>query len=155
LWQKELVLPGLAKWQPYLFGIGMGLVSVFMMGAGTLGVPRRHWDISFADAVMGYDFPGAAHLMMGLNGMAALMGALGGGIFILNMVGTILWGKPKTKAVAAEAPAPAPEPAVTSYGNAGTMAVPGTFTLAMVFLVAFVLYYFVNWKYLAGVWPLS
>ncbi|MBC8339961.1 MAG: cbb3-type cytochrome c oxidase subunit I [Rhodospirillales bacterium] len=155
LWQKELVLPGLAKWQPYLFGIGMGLVSVFMMGAGTLGVPRRHWDINFADAVMGYDFPGAAHLMMGLNGMAALMGALGGAIFILNMVGTILWGKPKTKAAEEEAPAPAPEPVVATYGNAGTMAVPGTFTLAMVFLVSFVLYYFVNWKYLAGVWPLS
>ncbi|NQV84915.1 MAG: cytochrome C oxidase subunit I, partial [Rhodospirillales bacterium] len=78
----------------------------------------------------------------------------GGGIFILNMVGTILWGKAKTPA-AAPAPAPVPEPAVTTYGNEGTMAVPGTFTLAMVFLVAFVLYYFVNWKYLAGVWPLS
>ena len=155
LWQKELVFPGLAKWQPYLFGIGMGLASVFMMGAGTLGVPRRHWDINFTDAVLGYDFPGAAHLMMGMNGVAALIGGLGGLIFILNMVGTILWGKPKTKAAEAEAPAPTPEPAISSYGNAGTMAVPGTFTLAMVFLVAFVLYYFVNWKYLAGVWPLS
>lgn len=155
LWQKELVMPGLAKWQPYLFGIGMGLLSVFMMGAGTLGVPRRHWDINFADAVMGYDFPGAAHLMMGLNGVAAVMGSLGAALFILHMVGTILWGKPKTKA-AEEAPAPAPEPsAATSYGSAGTLAVPGTFALAMVFLVSFVLYYFVNWKYLAGVWPLS
>ena len=155
LWQKELVFPGLAKWQPYLFGIGMGLVAVFMMGAGTLGVPRRHWDMTFADATLGFDFPAAANLMMGLNGVSALVATVGAVIFILNMVGTILWGKPKTKAVAEEAPAPAPEPAVSTYGNAGTMAVPGTFTLAMVFLVAFVLYYFVNWKYLAGVWPLS
>jgi len=157
LWQKELVMPGIAKWQPYLFGIGMGLVSVFMMGAGTLGVPRRHWDINFSDAAMAYEFPGAAHLMMGLNGMAALVGGLGAAIFILNMVGTILWGKPKTKA------APAAEPStdthgaqvLASHGSAEGMSVPGTFTLAMVFLVAFVLYYFVNWKYLAGVWPLS
>jgi len=158
LWQKELVLPGLAKWQPYLFGIGMGLAATFMMGAGTLGVPRRHWDINFADAAIGYDFSGAAHLMMGLNGVAALMGGIGGAIFILNMVGTILWGKPKTKAAEAE-PAPvAPvggAATVSSYGNAGTLAVPGTFTLAMVFLVAFILYFFVNWKYLAGVWPIS
>ena len=154
LWQRELVFPGLAKWQPYLFGIGMGLASVFMMGAGTLGVPRRHWDITFSDAVMQYSFPGAAHLMMGLNGVAALIGGLGGAIFILNMVGTILWGKPK--GAPAKAPAPRVELAVVaSYGSAGTMAVPGTFSLAMVFLVAFVLYYFVNWKYLAGVWPLS
>jgi cytochrome c oxidase subunit 1 len=129
-----------------------------MMGAGTLGVPRRHWDINFVDAVMGYEFPGAAHLMMGLNGVAALIGGIGGGIFILNMVGTIIWGKKKVKVAAPEPAAEekAPEPAaVSSYGSAGTMAVPGTFVLAMVFLVAFVLYYFVNWKYLSGVWPLS
>jgi cytochrome c oxidase subunit I len=152
LWQRELFLPGLAKWQPYLFGIGMGLVSLFLMGAGTLGVPRRHWDMSFADATINYDFPAAAYLMMGLNGVAALIAALGGMIFIANMVGTILIGKPK------QAAAPAPQaaaPSVSSYGGAGTLAVPGTFTLAMIFLVAFVLYYFVNWKYLASVWGLS
>ena len=153
LWQRELFLPGLAKWQPYLFGIGMGLVSLFMMGAGTLGVPRRHWDMSFADAVINYDFPAAAYLMMSLNGIAALIGALGGIIFIANMVGTILIGKPKQ--ATAPAPEPAAAPTVTGYGSAGTMAVPGTFTLAMIFLVAFVLYYFVNWKYLASVWGLS
>ncbi|MBT4219443.1 MAG: cytochrome C oxidase subunit I, partial [Rhodospirillaceae bacterium] len=77
LWQKELVFPGLAKWQPYLFGIGMGLVAVFMMGAGTLGVPRRHWDMTFADATLGFDFPAAANLMMGLNGVSALVATVG------------------------------------------------------------------------------
>jgi len=157
LWQKELFLPGLAKWQPYLFGVGMGLVSIFMMGAGTLGVPRRHWDMNFADALMSYDFPGAAHLMMGLNGVSALIGGLGAGIFILNMVGTIAWGKPKKAAPAAAEPSSSPDGAavLTSHGSSEGMSVPGTFTLALVFLVAFVLYYFVNWKYLSSVWPLS
>jgi len=155
LWQKEMFLPGLAKLQPYFYGLGMGGVSVFLMGAGTLGVPRRHWDINFTDAAMGYDFPGAAYLMMGLNGVAALIAGIGGAIFIVNMVGTILLGKPKTKAVAEAAPAQPDAAAVSSYGNAGTLAVPGTFVMAMVFLTAFVLYYFINWKYLAGVWPLS
>jgi hypothetical protein len=37
----------------------------------------------------------------------------------------------------------------------GGFVAPGTFVLAMVFLVSFVLYYFVNWKYLSTVWPLS
>ena len=159
LWQKELVFPGLAKWQPYMFGIGMGLAATFMMGAGTLGVPRRHWDMTFADAAMGYDFPAAANLMMGLNGVAALMGSLGAAIFILNMVGTILWGKAKVPAPASateEAPAqPSVGGAATSYGSAGTMEVPGTFVLALIFLITFVLYYFVNWKYLSSVWGLS
>ena len=51
-----------------------------------------------------------------------------------------------------------PAPAVAAHhpnvGVAGFVA-PGTFVLAMVFLVSFVLYYFVNWKYLSTVWPLS
>jgi cytochrome c oxidase subunit 1 len=44
--------------------------------------------------------------------------------------------------------------AAQSYGSIG-FAAPGTFVLAMVFLVAFVLYYFINWKYLSQVWGLS
>ena len=58
-----------------------------MMGAGTLGVPRRHWDMSFADAAMVHEFPAAAYMMMGLAGITGTIGAIGGAIFILNMVG--------------------------------------------------------------------
>ena len=48
----------------------------------------------------------------------------------------------------------APSVAAQSYGSLG-FAAPGTFVLAMVFLLAFVLYYFINWKYLSQVWGLS
>jgi cytochrome c oxidase subunit 1 len=41
LFRREIIWPTVARWQPYVFGIGMGLFSVFMMGAGTLGVPTR------------------------------------------------------------------------------------------------------------------
>jgi cytochrome c oxidase subunit 1 len=37
----------------------------------------------------------------------------------------------------------------------GGISVPGTLVLALVFLTAFVLYYFVNWKYLSQTWGLS
>ena len=40
-------------------------------------------------------------------------------------------------------------------GGVGVLEARGTFVLAMVFLAAFVLYYFVNWKYLGSVWGLS
>ena len=33
-----------------------------------------------------------------------------------------------------------------------TLQAPGTFALVFVFLAAFVLYYFVNWKLLSDVW---
>jgi cytochrome c oxidase subunit 1 len=32
---------------------------------------------------------------------------------------------------------------------------PGTITLVSIFFLAFVLYYFINWKFLSEVWPLS
>jgi cytochrome c oxidase subunit 1 len=157
IFRREVVFPKLAQWQPYLFGAGAGGISVFMMAAGTLGVPRRHWDIGFSDAVLGFDYPGAAYAMMGLNGLSAILAAIGGGAFIVITVGSILFGKAKEPApAAAEAgAAPSEPPAVASYGGAGTITVPGTAVLALVFLGAFILYYFVNWKYLGEVWGIA
>ena len=45
--------------------------------------------------------------------------------------------------------------AATTYGSAGTLRLPGTITLVSIFFLTFVLYYFVNWKFLSEVWPLS
>ena len=46
LFKREMIGPGLAKFQPYLFGLGpCNFFCLVMMGAGTLGVSRRHWDI--------------------------------------------------------------------------------------------------------------
>lgn len=155
IFRRELILPGWAKVQPYLFGLGVAGISLFMMGAGTLGVPRRHWDISQADAVLPYDFPGAANLMMGLNGMSALLAGLGGVIFIVVVVGSILFGKKiGDTAVPIQAEPAQPSAPATEYGSAEHPAIPGTLVLVAVFFVSFVLYYFVNWKYLAEVWPL-
>jgi cytochrome c oxidase subunit 1 len=154
IFQRELILPGWCKVQPYLFGIGVAGISLFMMGAGTLGVPRRHWDISLADAQLPYDFPGAANLMMGLNGISAVLATLGGIIFVVVIVGSILFGK----RIEGGAEEPKPEQPEVSpagqYGSAEAPAVPGTLVLVGVFFITFVLYYFVNWKYLAEIWPL-
>ena len=157
IFRRELIWPKLAQWQPYLFGFGVAGISIFMMGAGTLGVPRRHWDITFSDATLSFDFPAAAYLMLGLNGVSAILAAIGGAAFIIVIVGSILFGKKKEEAPAAPEAAAAPReaPTVASYGGAGTLEVPGTFVLALVFLTAFVLYYFVNWKYLAEVWGIA
>jgi cytochrome c oxidase subunit 1 len=156
VFRREIILPGLAKLQPYIFAAGAAGISLFMMGAGTLGVARRHWDITFSDAILTFDYPGAAFLMMGLNGVSALLAALGGGLYVLIVVGSILFGKRREAVQPAAKPAPAPRPAaVASYGHAGTLYVPGTYILVSVFFVAFVLYYFVNWKYLSEIWPLS
>jgi cytochrome c oxidase subunit 1 len=166
LFRRQMMFAGLAKYQPYLFGLGMSAFALFMMGAGTLGVPRRHWDMAFANTALPYEFPGTAWLMMALMGLSALVAFVGGAIYLLITVGSVFFGKRvdapdfqhvTVRAGVAQGPGPvAAEPEVhhAGLGTAGFVA-PGTFIFAMVFLVAFVLYYFVNWKYLSTVWPLS
>lgn len=156
IFRRELMFRKLAQWQPYVFGIGVAGISMFMMGAGTLGVARRQWDMTFADAVLPFDYPSAAFLMMGLNGMFAVLASLGGIMFIVVVVGSVFFGrkladdeKPSYPEIAQQADA------VAHYGSSGTLKIPGTVMLVSVFFIAFVLYYFVNWKYLSEVWPLS
>ena len=76
VFEREILWPKIAKMQPYLFGIGAAGISLFMMGAGTLGVPRRHWDITFSDANIAFANSAGAFLMMGLNGIFAIIAAI-------------------------------------------------------------------------------
>jgi cytochrome c oxidase subunit 1 len=156
VFRRELVLKRLAQWQPYIFAIGVAGISLFMMGAGTLGVARRHWDITFADAQLSFEYPQSAFLMMGLNGVSALLAFLGGLIFVVVVVGSILFGKPRdAAAIKANPIAMGGGSAVASYGSEVHPKLPGTLTLVAVFFLSFVLYYYVNWKYLSEVWPLN
>jgi len=154
IFRREIILMPLAKIQPYLFGIGVAGISLFMMGAGTLGVSRRHWDITFSDSQLTFDYPAGAFLMLGLNGLFALLAALGGAIYVIVVVASILFGPRRAGAPARPAARPPLGAAIAGYGNAGTLHLPGTLILVGVFFAAFVLYYFVNWKYLSAVWPL-
>jgi cytochrome c oxidase subunit 1 len=156
IFRRELMFMKLAKWQPYLFGIGVAGISLFMMGAGTLGVSRRHWDMTFANAQLPFDYPSAAFLMMGLNGIFAVLATLGGILFVVVVVSSVFFGR---KLGEDERPAypelPPTAAAVAQHGSSESLKIPGTAMLVGVFFVVFVLYYFVNWKYLSEVWPLS
>ena len=158
LFRREMILPRLAQWQPYLFGFSMYFFCLVMMGAGTLGVSRRHWDMAFSGHALAYEWPGAAYLMMGLVGISGLAAIAGGGIYIGITVRSLLFGKRLDSGAVSPSftpiPRTAPTLAVQTTGSMG-FAAPGTFSLAMVFLLAFILYYFINWKYLSTLWGLS
>ncbi|MEH6468144.1 MAG: cbb3-type cytochrome c oxidase subunit I [Porticoccus sp.] len=156
LFRRQLIMKKLACLQPWIFGLGMTGVSLFMMGAGTLGVPRRHWDILFSGSDGGFEFSAAAITMMGLNGMSVILACLGGAAFCIIVVGSLLFGKKigedeKVGDVMIAAPVTDEEYAT----NKASMTIPGTLCMVAVFFVAFVLYYFINWKYLAQTWGLS
>ncbi len=155
IFRRELIMKKLAQWQPYVFGIGVAGISLFMMGAGTLGVARRHWDITFADAPLPFDYPGTAYLMLGLNGVSALLAMLGGIMFVVVIVGSVLFGRKLGENEKASLGEVVTSNAVASYGSSAHPKIPGTVVLVAIFFIAFILYYFVNWKYLSEVWPLS
>jgi cytochrome c oxidase subunit 1 len=163
LFRRQVMLPSLAKWQPYLFGLGMMVFTLALMGAGTLGVARRHWDMVFTDAMIGFEYPASAYTLMGIAGIAGVAAILGGAIYILVTVLSVFFGKPVgsestygfTSITLTKAePIIVPDGGHAAAGKWG-FAAPGTFLLAIFFLVIFVLYYAVNWKYLASVWPMS
>jgi cytochrome c oxidase subunit 1 len=163
LFRRQVAFPGLAKWQPYLFGIGMSVFTMAMMGAGTLGVQRRHWDMAFTNATLSFDYPASAYTFMGVVGVSGMAAILGGGIFILVTVVSVFFGKrvesesrygTAVTRLERAAPIVVPQGGHAAAGKWG-FAAPGTFLLAIFFLAVFVLYYAVNWKYLASVWPMS
>ena len=164
VFRRELSFPKMAQWQPYVFALGMTFLSLFMMGAGTLGVPRRHWDITFAGNPLAHEFPGTAHLMMALAAIGGILAVVGGTMYLLVVVHSVFLGKrietpgfQRVRVVDGYAPRPTRPAAAALQGHGGTASwsAPGTFVLAMVFLTSFVLYYFINWKYLSTVWPLK
>jgi cytochrome c oxidase subunit 1 len=75
------------------------------------------------------------------------------------VVASILFGKrvDASNAVAALGPMPTRRvsKAVASYGSEQHMHLPGTYILVGIFFLSFVLYYFVNWKYLSELWPMG
>ncbi len=173
LFRRKMILPKIAQIQPFVFGGGMTILILFLLGAGTLGVSRRHWDMDFTGALVGFEYPGIAYTLVAVGSLGGLLAILGGGMYLLVTVGSLLFGqkleasagilesfagKPLAASVySTQQPdvlPMAPKLAVEQHGSGGFEA-PGTFWLAMLLLVSFVVYYFINWKYLASVWPMG
>jgi cytochrome c oxidase subunit 1 len=100
IFRKQIAFWSLAKIQPYLFAGGMLIFSIAMTFAGTFGVPRRHWDITFANAPFDLQFSPAVDLLIGVTAIGGLLAALGGGIFILCTVTSVFFGKPMEEGAA-------------------------------------------------------
>lgn len=163
IFRKRVAFWKLAKIQPYLFAAGIATMSISMTFAGIFGVPRRHWDISFANAPFKMEFPPAVDLLMAGVGLGGLLAALAALIYIAIAVVSVFFGKllpEKLEAGIAGVPqGVAKLPAQVNTGEAAEAVhdkgTPGTVILVFVFLAVFVLYYFTNWKILSMVWKIG
>jgi cytochrome c oxidase subunit 1 len=149
IFQRDFIFRGVARVQPWLFGIGITFVALGMSFAGSMGVPRRSWDID-AQGVYGP----AAHLWLGVLGMGGILAFTGLLIFALLCVGTLFFG-PRIEGRAMADWGTPPALAGSQPGSLANdhYATKGTIVLTLVFLACFAVYYFANWKALADVWP--
>ena len=149
IFRRDFIWRPLARVQPWLFGGGILLVSFGMSFAGSMGVPRRIYDIDHSGA-----YGPAAHLMLAVMGVGAIVAVIGLLLFVVLCVGTLLFGqsnagRPMSDWGTAKALAGAREGSLAE----DHWAMRGTIALTGVFLACFAVYYFANWKALADVWP--
>ncbi|MFN8532784.1 MAG: cbb3-type cytochrome c oxidase subunit I [Dehalococcoidia bacterium] len=157
IFRRELMLRSWAKAQPYVYGAGMGLWALGMGLTGHWGVPRRHWDISFAAVPEGLRYNMLSlpevNLFLGVLGIGAILAVTGGAMFVLPIVLTVFLGKrtdtPSLGKVSAVAFGPAtPDPEEPHHGG---FEVPGTLVLTISFLALFVFLYGFSWFELSSI----
>ena len=90
---REVAFQKLAAIQPYLFGIGAIVFSSAMMFVGGFGVSRRHWDMYGADAPFQVSYDAMANVGLLVMGVGGIVMVLGGALFCVIAVATLLIGK--------------------------------------------------------------
>jgi cytochrome c oxidase subunit 1 len=182
--QRKLTNVKMARWQPYVFSGGVLLLTLAMMLAGRLGVPRRVADLSYGGAQVGVDqfsngaFPG----IMWVVSIGAIFAVTGGIMFVWVMVMTLLrgektdrpdegllfaFGTQERERVAAHAAAggstgvadgPHYEPAgrwQRLTSRWSDFEAPGTYAIVLFFLLWFIGLYVVSHLGLARLWPVG
>lgn len=171
VFRKKVAFWPLAKIQPYIFTIGMVLFTLFMTFAGSFGVPRRHWDITFSQAPFDVQMNPAVDVVLAIMALGGLLAATGALIFIAIAVVSVFFGQPVGTIQRGVAVAGIPQGLTNPPLHAADVnarneklhaeakgiggATPGTMVLVFVFLAAFILYFFTNWKMLSFVWKVG
>jgi cytochrome c oxidase subunit 1 len=146
IFRRRIVSGRLATAQIYLFGIGIALFAIGMTTAGSYAIPRRHWDVQFASSIFQPPIEPAAFFFLGLMGIGGLLAGLGGALYVLLTVASVLFG-PRIP----DTPGAVPLAAIPA-DTGKHVPISGTLVLVFTFLAAFILYYFLNWKWLAAIW---
>jgi cytochrome c oxidase subunit 1 len=163
IFRKRVAFWGLAKIQPYIFGLGIVILSMSMIFQGIFGVPRRHWDVSFSNAPFQVEYHPAVQLFQATMGLGGLLAIAGGLAYIVIAVVSVFFGRPFRLGDSGDPSGVPPGvwrlprqihdgASVAAVHQTGT---PGTLVLVLIFFAAFVLYYFANWKILSFLWKVG
>jgi cytochrome c oxidase subunit I len=184
LTQRRLANIRMARWQPWVFSTGVLLLTLAMLLAGRLGVPRRVADLEYSQAQVGVDLfaAGPYPTIMLLVSVGAVFAVIGGIMFVWVMVMTLLRGERTERPdqglmFAFGAPERDRRAARTAAGEEAVRATttviersgrfdrlverwrefeaPGTYLLVLIFLAWFVAFYVLSHLGLARLWPVG
>ncbi len=146
IFRRYVISQKLATAQIYLFATGMIIFIGGMTTAGSYAIPRRYWDVQFATSQFQPPVEAAAFLFLGIMGVGGLFALAGGALYVVLTVGTVLFGRrvPDTPGAVPLAALP--------QDKGQHVPISGTLVLVFVFLASFIIYYFLNWKWLADIW---
>lgn len=154
MFRRKIVAFKLAKIQPWMFFFGIALLAIGMIALGMFGIPRRHYDIAFTGGPFTYDFnlvSGFVWVIFGLGGVLSFLSML---IWILIIVVSVFFGPrvngPQDMQLAIAAPL-----SEETTPHKRKYEAPGTLVLTIIFLVTFLVFYFLNWKWLAAIWEIQ
>jgi cytochrome c oxidase subunit 1 len=165
IFRRRVAFYKLAQVQPYLFGIGITLMGLSMTYAGSFGVPRRHWDISFTKSIFKLELPPIVDVFMAGTAVGGILAFVGGISFVVIAVVSVFFTKRLSDEDLLTASGPGLPSGIRklpkqSYTEAEALeahktGTPGTVVLVVIFFICFILYYFANWKILATLWKVG
>ncbi|MDW8153295.1 MAG: cbb3-type cytochrome c oxidase subunit I [Armatimonadota bacterium] len=145
-----------ARWQPWLFGVGVGLLVLAYLQLGVrYGLPRKQPDIfRFRGLPLAFAWPDEVYRLLAVAGVGGILALLGGAPFVVLVVATVLLGKRLTDDELRRQYA-LPLGGNPGHGAREVPAVPGTFVLCLLFAAFFVFMYLGNYWNLSRSWPIG
>jgi cytochrome c oxidase subunit 1 len=161
MFRRKLVSNTLASLVPYSYAGAMGIATLMMMYLGILyGVPRR--TVQAVRAIPGTEFSlSPAQPLFAVFGIFAVLAVLGGGLFVIVAVGSLLFGEESdgetVDRLLPEGGLAADGGTASAETDGGVHATDlrGTFGLCLIFLAVFAVSYALNWYLLTQLWSIG
>ncbi len=99
IFRRPLFAKFLVRWQPWVYGVGLIIMTIAMTWAGYLGAPRRHWDVTFTDAATTVVTPALMNLALTVTGIGAVIAVTGGIMYVVVCVGSLFMPKREARSL--------------------------------------------------------
>lgn len=152
IFRRKIAFYKAAQIQPWLFGGGIALVSVSMYILGALGIPRRHYDITFSGSLFTHTFNPISDLFWVLFAIGGLMAVAGALIWLVIVVVSVFFGTTLRGPEDVQIPIASPAPPAKEHSK---FEAPGTLVLTSLFMATLLIFIVLNFGWLSILWEVN